>query len=248
MDESLLADVKSEGNVLTEAFDRIEAKGEEPSESRTEKKEPLEGEETPASKGKDSGKWREMRQTVAQAKKEAAEARAEIEKLKSASTQTEPPEWWKKQYGDTPESKQRYATVVSKDGELDWIKQSILNELDQRSQAETAQATEANEYVDTQLQELTDEGEKFERNALLKFMVDFQGEFGAGSLLDQEGNYDFRKGLTLMRKLQPEEPEEDASKRLAGQAGRARSPVQGANKIPVVTRKDLRRGWRDAGI
>ena len=253
MADELFAEVKSEGNALDidKAFERLETKGEAPSESRSEKTEAVaEGDSTPAEAPKESKKWAEMRREIKEAKEAAAAAKAEAEALKQSQQPVTLPKWWVDAHGDTEESKQRYQAVTQKDGELDWLKQNILGELDQRTQAEQQQNQDAEQYVDTQLQELTDEGLKFERNSLLKFMVDFQEEFGAGSLLDAEGNYDFRKGLTLMQKLNPEEPDEstEVKKGLASQAGRSKSPSQSASKIPVVSRRDLRRGWRDAGI
>ena len=100
----------------------------------------------------------------------------------------------------------------------------VLDEIDKRTQSESQQAQDAEEYVDTQLAEMADEGMKFDRNKLLKFMVDFQGEYGPGSLLDTEGKFDFRKSLKLMEQLQPE-PAEDKTvqKQLASQAGRAKA-------------------------
>lgn len=256
-DENVFAEVKSEGNVLDidKAFGRLEAKEDKTaSESQPEKKETVEPSQgdtkTPEAQVPfhKHPRWQKTQETLKQYEARIADFE---KKLAEKDSQTvEPPEWWKKQYGDTPESKQRYQQVTSKDGELDWIKQSILKEIDQRTQANQSQTKEAEEYVETQLQELTDEGQKFDRNTLLKFMVDFQEEFGPGSLLDAEGNYDFRKGLSLMQRLNPEQQDEsgETKKALAAQASRSKSPTQQAAKIPVVSRRDLRRGWRDAGI
>ena len=160
------------------------------------------------------------------------------------------PDWWKNQYGNTPESKARFEKVVQDGGELQWLKQQLKDELKAETTAEANVSKAGEEYVETQLSEMTAEGLKFERNSLLKFMVDFQEEFGPGSLLDTEGNYDFRKSLALMERLQPADADEstETKKQLAGQAGRSKSPAQSASKIPVVSRRNLRRGWRDAGI
>ena len=253
----LFAEVKSEGNALDidKAFERLETKGEAPSESRTEKEGEATGGENKEEKNtqeapKESARWAQMRRDIAEAKKEAAAAKAEAAAIKNASKEVTLPAWWTKQYGDTPESKERYQLVTQKDGELDWIKQSILGELDQRSQQEQAQTQEGEQYVDSQLAEMSDEGLKFERNSLLKFMVDFQEEFGAGSLLDAEGNYDFRKSLKLMERFEADEADTsvDTKKQLASQANRSKSSTPNPSKVPVVTRKDLKKGWREMGI
>lgn len=249
----LFAEVKGEGVTLDidKAFERLETKGEEPSESRTEKEgEVTGGNNTQEEAPKESARWAQMRREIKEAKETAAKAVAEAEALKNSSKTIEPPEWWKKQYGDTPESKERYGLVTQKDGELDWIKQSILEKLDQRSQQEQSQTVEGEQYVDSQLAEMSEEGLKFERNSLLKFMVDFQEEFGAGSLLDKEGNYDFRKSLKLMEKFGAEEQDTsvDTKKQLASQANRSKSSTPNPSKVPVITRRDLKKGWREMGI
>lgn len=255
MADELFAEVKGEGATLDidKAFERLETKGEEPSESRAEKEGDATGgdkKENTQEAPKDSARWAQMRREIAQAKADAKAAKDEATALKNASKETSLPDWWKKQYGDTAESKERYQLVTQKDGELDWIKNNILTELDQRSQAEQSQTQEGEEYVDTQIAEMSEEGLKFDRNSLLKFMVDFQEEFGAGSLLDNEGNYDFRKSLKLMERLQEEEVDEstDTKKQLAATANRSKSSTPNPSKVPVVSRKSLRKGWREMGI
>lgn len=251
--EDLFADVASEGNTLDidKAFERLETKGEAPSESRTEKEGEATGgdEKSTQEAPKDSKAWAQMRREIREAKEAAATAKAEADALKNSSKAVELPKWYVDRYGDTEESKKNYAQITQKEGELDWIKNQVLSDLDQRTQAEQATATAGEQYVDTQLQEMSEEGLKFERNELLKFMVDFQKEFGAGSLLDTEGNYDFRKSLALMERLQPEEAKENVNKTLASQASRSKVNSPSTSKIPVVNTRVLRKGgWRDAGI
>jgi hypothetical protein len=250
--DEVFADAKSEGAPLeiNATFDRLDAKGDKSSESQTGMKtdKPSQGGgNTPEAKTEPFHKHPRWIQT----QKELKETREKIAKLESERTQNQPaalPDWWKKQYGDTPESKQRYEAVVQKDGELDWIKSQVLESIKSEQQAQSSQKKTGEEYVNTQIQEMTDEGLKFERNALLKFMVDFQKEYGAGGLLDDEGNYDFRKSLTLMNRMQPQESKEDSTvrKQLAS-VGRGKANSARSSNIPVVSRNALRRGnWRDA--
>ena len=249
--EDVFADAKSEGAPLeiNAALDRYSAKEDKTaSESQPEKKET----DKPSQKGENTP----VEQTPfhkhprwIQTQRELKELREETARLKAERTQSQPvtvPDWWKKQYGDTTESKQRYASVVQKDGELDWIKSQILESIKSEQQAETSQTQAGEEYVNTQIQEMADEGLKFDKNVLLKFMVDFQKDYGAGGLLDAEGNYDFRKSLTLMNRMQPEVKEPDVRKQLAS-VGRGKANSAQSSGIPVVSRNALRRGtWRDA--
>lgn len=253
-EENVFADVPSEGATLDidKAFERLSTKGDSTStESQPENKE---GNGEPSQGGDNSleeklpfhkhPRWIKQQQDL----RETREKLEALEKDRVQGKAVELPAWWKAQYGETEESKERYQAVVQKDGELEWIKQQIKEDLKAETEAETKSVNDAEEYVDTQISEMADEGLKFERNELLKFMVDFQKEFGAGALLDAEGNYDFRKSLTLMEKMQPKEVDTTPSvrKHVASLGGRGKAPNQ-ASTIPVLSRNTLRRGnWRDA--
>ena len=252
----IFADVPNEGDKLEidAAFDRLSAKGEKPSESRTEKTiaegKPSQGgdsipdDKTPESKGKESAKWRELRQSYSKLQKDFEEYKASNSKPKEVVM----PDWWKNQYGNTPESKARFEKVVQDGGELQWLKQQLKDELKAETTAEANVSKAGEEYVETQLSEMAAEGLKFERNSLLKFMVDFQAEYGSGSLLDTEGNYDFRKALNLMAKMQPQDDQSNQlKKQVASQAGRSKVNAGSSKGVPVVSTRALRKGnWRDA--
>ena len=249
MVENVFADVPSEGATLDidKAFERLETKEtttfseSQPEKKETEKVAQIETEAKPEPFHKHP-RWIKTQQ-------ELKEAREKLSKLESEKQPTiELPKWYIDRYGDTEESKKNYQSIVQKDGELDWLKGQIKEELQRETQAETQTIKDGEEYVNTQIQEMTDEGLKFERNTLLKFMVDFQAEFGAGALLDAEGNYDFRKSLTLMEKMAPKEEDTstDTKKQLAA-IGRGKSSAQRSSTVPVLSRKALRGGnWRDA--
>lgn len=248
VDDNLFADVLSEGKSLNldESFEKTG--GETPTESQTVKdttdKPSQGGDNTPEEKTPfhKHPRW-------IQTQKDLKETREKLAVLEAAKTPSlELPKWYKDRFGDTDEAKANYQAITQKDGELDWIKQNIKEDLQRETQAEQTQVSDAEQYVDTQLAEMADEGLKFDRNGLLKFMVDFQAEFGAGSLLDTEGNYDFRKALAMKSRMEPEPEPDNTKKALAGQAGRTKGAPQSPGKIPVVSRNSLRKGWRDAGI
>lgn len=256
MSNDLFAEVQSEGATLDidKAFERLETKGEKPVESQPTKEEaaaPSQGGEPEKDNTPEAQTPFHKHPRWIKTQEELKALREETIRLKEASSEgkgAELPTWWKNQYGDTDESKQRYQAVVQKDGELEWLKQQILGEIEAKTQAEQAQTKAGEEYVDTQLAEMSDEGLKFERNKLLKFMVDFQGEFGAGALLDTEGNYDFRKGLALMERTQPAQaPVSDVRKQVASLGARGKASSERPNGVPILSRHALRGGnWRDA--
>ncbi len=237
-DENVFADVPSEGATLDidKAFERLETKEDKtPSESQSDTKEAQQ-----ASQGADNTleekpepfhkhpRWIKTQQ-------ELKETREKLEKLETERASGQAitlPDWWKSQYGDTDESKERYEAVLK--GELPWLKDQIIKEIEGKQQAEQTMGKQGEEYVETQLSEMSDEGLKFDRNRLLKFMVDFQEEYGAGSLVDTEGNYDFRKALKLMNKVEPDEPEsKNVQKQLASQSGRAKASSTSSKGVPV---------------
>lgn len=251
MEDELFADVKGEGNNLDidKAFDRLDTKETQtPSESQPENKEAQQASQpadnTVAEKPEPFHKhprWIKTQQDL-------KETREKLEKLETERSQGQPitlPEWWKSQNGDTEESRERYEAVLK--GELPWLKDQILQEIRNEQQQEQQQTQAGEEYVETQLAEMNDEGLAFERNRLLKFMVDFQDEYGSGSLLDAQGNYDFRKSLKLMNQLQPADVQDKTlQKQVAAQSGRAKATASSSNGIPVVNTQRLRRGgWRD---
>lgn len=250
--ENVFANVPGEGQSLDidKAMDRLDAKETQtPSESQTENKEAQQASQpadnTVAEKPEPFHKhprWIKTQQDL-------KETREKLEKLETERAQGQPvslPDWWKSQYGDTDESKERYEAVLK--GELPWLKDQILQEIRNDQQQEQQQTQAGEEYVETQLAEMSDEGLAFERNRLLKFMVDFQEEYGSGALVDPEGNYDFRKSLRLMNQLQPAQTEDKTvQKQVAAQSGRAKATAASSTGIPVVNTQRLRRGgWRDA--
>lgn len=251
MADELFADVKSEGATLDidKSLERVDTKGEQSSESQSETNTASASRKADESTSSEEKTPFHKHPRWIKTQQELKEMREKVAQFESSKPSTpELPAWWKNQYGDTKESLERYQAVTQKDGELDWIKQSVLSEIDNRTKTDTTQMSEANEYVDTQISEMTDEGLKFDRNSLLKFMVDFQKEFGAGSLLDQEGNYDFRKALSMKNRMQPEEVEDASTKKqLASQASKSKASSGTSSQIPVVSAKALRKGgWRDA--
>lgn len=260
------AEVPSEGNKLDidKAFERLDAKGDESSESQSESEsEETESEGADTSKSEKTDDEKETEEKLPfhkhprwiKQKNDMKELREKLSKFESdgkdvrAGKEVELPQWWKDKFGDTPESKEGYIQTTQAGGELDWIKKEILADIEKNSQAEKNEASQAEEYVDTQMEEMTDEGLKFDKNKLLKFMVDFQAEFGAGALLDDEGNYDFRKSLKLMDKMETKEAKPDNSirKNLAGQAGVKKVSPPSNTTIPKVDSRRLRKGgWREA--
>jgi hypothetical protein len=263
----------SEGDRLDidKSFERLEQKSKEdktPSESSPEKKEAVKepsqkGEQKEAVKPKTDNtpaeqlpfhkhpRWIKTQETIKEYEKRVSDYDKRIAELEKGKDTLVLPDWWKTRYGDTPESKKSYENYAANTkAERDRLKEEIKSDIQNKSETETKNQQKADEYVNTSLAEMKDEGLAFERNELLKFMVDFQKEYGAGSLLDTEGNYDFRKSLALMQKMQPKEPDatKDNQKKIGADIMRTKVRTASDKNIPSISRKALRGNWRDAGI
>lgn len=263
--EEIIADVPNEGDVVKDsAFDRAGDNVEKTtSESQPEKKQtekPSQGGEpekdnTPEEKTP----FHKHPRWIAQRKENEA-LKTQLDELNKKFQDVEPllkerkaatlPDWWKNSYGETEDSHKAYQNYQqATQAERDRIKSEIVQELQQAQEQETKVQQEADEYVKTQLAEMKDEGIEFNENELMKFIVDFNEKYGPGSLLDSDGNYDFRKSLQLMQALNPKPQDNatDVKKRIASDTMRTKGVSSQKGDVPVLTRHALRRGnWRDA--
>lgn len=79
------------------------------------------------------------------------------------------------------------------------IKKEVTEELQNKEQSSAKAIEDGKKYVEESLTALEKSGQKFDRNDLIKFMIDFEAEYAP--ILNKEGNYDFAKGLELMQKV-----------------------------------------------
>lgn len=255
MPEDLFEEVGEEGETTT-----LEDLGEKTStESLTEKKTAdVEKKEviTPDDKQpseKERWRWMQMRKTNRELKERLESLSKEVESVKTSKQEAtkvvELPKWWSDNYGNDEKSQQAYRTYQDNtNAEKARIKEEVLNEIRSEQQSEVKGSQEAQAFIDSELEDMKADGLEFETNELMKFIVDFQKEFGPGSLLDAKGNYDLRKSLNLMQRVQP--PQEDKSvdikKKVAGNLIKMKVGSK-ESTIPSVSRNTLRKGsWRDA--
>ncbi len=267
MDNELIADAENEGDAVEQdnAFDQalanVDKQGEgenTSSESQTGNKQAdkpsQEGDNTPAEQipFHKHPRWIAMNQKNKELSEKLTEFEQKIKDVEPLLAQrqatSEPlPEWWKNAYGDTQESKDAYRTYQDNTrAERDRIKSEIFEEIQKLQESEVAEEKNATAYINGEIAEMKADGDEFETNELMRFIVEFQNEYGAGSLLDDQGNYDLRKALRLMNQFQP--PEEDNSnetrKRLASNTINSKGSSQ-QEEVPKVSRRSLRGSWRD---
>lgn len=161
------------------------------------------------------------------------------------------PDWWKSTYGETSESEQAYRIYTENTkAERERIKAEVLQEVEARESRESESYQKGEEDLKNQVAEMKEEGLKFDEQKLAKFMIDFEQEFGPGSLLDSTGNkYDLRKSLLLMQRMnpQPTDTSIEKKKQIASDSMKTKvKPVRNDN-IPIISRRALgpKGSWRD---
>lgn len=221
--DKAFADVKVEGD--TDPFKDI-PETETPSESQPEKEpetaKPEEGEGTPEENVPfhKHPRWIE-RENELNELRERDEARAkEIEELKSLKTEpssTNIPDWFVKLYGENEPAYK--AWQEQNKSEREQIKTEILAEQEQkRVQAET-DIKKWNKWVEDEVKGLQDEGKQFDRNELIKVMLEYRPT-------DENNNFDFKKGYAIMEALKAKEVDPARSiarKEIADKATRSSS-------------------------
>lgn len=210
-EEGFFESIKREGS---DPFAELEK--ETPSESLTEKEpekeEPQEGESTPEEKDVPFHKhprWIE-RETELKTLREQEEAHArEIAELRTEvshkleSNDTSIPEWFRELYGDSASAWKKYEHR-EKERETE-IEQRLIQRQELAEKQKVEEATRWNKWVDGELEQLQSEGHKFDRNKLIKTMLDFRPT-------DDSNNFDFRKGLAIYQALEEKEKTKDVEK------------------------------------
>lgn len=188
-----------------------------------------------------------FKRVIEERNRERAEKRELLERLerlekggKEAQTKASAkPAWFAKYFGDDEEAWQGFQQMTSAAKEE--AKAEALAELKREQETSSKESQRWTGWVNEQIEALEDEGETFERNALLKVMDEYRPT-------GEDGNLDFRKGLELL-KLKGAKPSNVAAKREAGARahGSARGGAEPAKKTGL-TSDDIRKmraaeGW-----
>lgn len=221
----VLANVPHEGQVSEEdlAPNEEQEEKETPAESPTEDKP---AEESPSPDGDSSQddsnnlpfhkhpRWKEMYQSKKQLEDEVRQLRSQMEEKLARVEQpnTEVPERWKRLLGENPDAWAMWRE------EQEALKRDIIEQVrslgEAERQAQIAAQKESETYVERSLNELEDEGKTFDRNELVKFLVDFKQKYKTVPM-DEDGNIDFRAGYELFSQFKSEKQEAGKSKMTA---------------------------------
>lgn len=238
-----LADVKQEG-----ADPFADLGKDTPSDSPTEKEpvkvEPEEGDNTPDDVPfHKHPRWIE-RETELKSLREKDEAREkeiadlrhlQEETAKKLPTDTSIPEWFKELYGENEVAWTKY-NEHEKTKEQE-IEQRILERQQKASQQQADEAAHWNRWVDGEIKKLQDEGKVFDRNELIKTMLEYRPT-------NDQNNFDFEAGYKIYEALKgKDDPAKSiARKQLADTASGSRKGESVAKDY--LTNNDLRnRSW-----
>jgi hypothetical protein len=125
------------------------------------------------------------------------------------------------------------------------LKEEIREEQTQAYQQEQQARQKVDQWTNQQLQNLKDEGLKFDQNELLKVVVNYKP-------VDDAGNLDFHKSYDILEKIKAAESVEkfkktDEKKKIASQTMEG-GQAEGSPK-DYRTPKDLRyRDWSDLAV
>lgn len=245
--EEVLADVKPEGD--TDPFKDLDKEKETPAESLTVKEpevvKPDQGDNTDVKKEvpfHEHPRWKEREaelKELREFKEQVAPKLAKIDQLETAFKPAEKsniPEWFKELYGENEVAWQKYSEHSK--AEREEMKRELLAE--QTAQYEEAQKEEQkwNKWVEDGLDGLKIIGLEFDRNALIKTMLDNPDK------VTRDGNFDFNLGYKLYRELNPDNSQaaSQARKKLADTTTKSSSTEKGSKDF--MTSNELRnKSW-----
>lgn len=245
MSEDFLSDIKKEGS---DPFEMMEK--DTPEESTTSKEpeadKPAEGVNTqddnvPFHK---HPRWIERENELKELRERDEATAKELAELKTLTAETskrlEPtsaiPEWFIELYGANEVAWRKYSEHDR--AQRDEMKREVLAEQEATRQQQTQEAAHWNKWVDTEIDKLKEEGHTFDRNKLIKTMLDYRPT-------DEQGNFDFKRGIEIykLNESKDDPAKSQARKELADAT--TRSPGSGGSKKKdYMTAGDLRhRSW-----
>lgn len=213
MSTDVFANISQEGD--PDPFKEIEEKI-TPSESQpvkeSEEGKPVVGDDnTPDKKVEnlpfhEHPRWKQREQETEELKarvQEYEKTLAELKDRKEPSSDITVPEWFSELYGDNPTAYAKYSEHQQNESER--IKQETVQEIERKAQAEVAETQKWQAWVATELDKLEGSGKKFDRNELVKVMLDYRPTD------PNSNNFDFEAGYKIYDAMRTK-PEADPAR------------------------------------
>lgn len=209
-DEISLADFGKEGTSLEDTLKDIVS--ESLPEEHQEEETPAEG-DVPAEDNLPFHKhprWIERENELQEIREREEAMVAELAELKAQKStgDEEIPPWFSELYGDNQVAWNKYSE--HEQARTEEIEARIIARQQEAQTKEVQEAEHWNKWVESQIDELADTGKKFDRNKLIKVMLDY-------SPTDAQNNLDFDKGYAIYEALEgkPDTARSEARKQLA---------------------------------
>lgn len=248
--EEILADVKQEGENPFEDMEK-ETPSESPTEKEPEMDKPEEGDNTPEEKEENipfhkHPRWIERERELNRLKEqeeENARVIAELSAFKEEAakklepTDTKIPDWFSELYGENDVAWKKYSEYEEAK-ELEIERRVISRQEQARKQAEE-QNQYWNRWVDDEISKLEATGRNFDRNELIKTMLDY-------APTDGNGNLDFEKGYKIYDTLKSKEDKTSSQAKKVLADTTTRSSTGERKSKDFMTADELRRkSWQD---
>lgn len=184
-------------------------------------------------------RWIERENKLKEFETRNQEIERELAELKKPKSDVEIDPEWKALWGDNPDAYQKWLALEAKREEK--VKKDILEEQQKQVEQQKAETDHWNKWVSDELGKLEAEGNKFDRNALIKTMLDFRPT-------DEHNNFDFKKGYEIYKALNPENTvKADARKQVADMVTKGGSKTDGDKKHFRTSDEMRRRSWGSLG-
>lgn len=244
-----LADIAVEGR---EAFEKImeETPTESPAVNDQDEVEPEEGDDAEAEADADNTpskevpfhehpRWKQREaelNELREQREEDARIIAELqERTQSKETDTSIPDWFIELYGENATAWAKYQEHDARQRQE--IKNEIIRDQEEQRTRQTQEADKWQKWVDEEIGKLEADGKKFDKNKLIKTMLEFRPT-------DENNNFDFQAGYRIYEALESKGTQSnEARKELAdtvNKPSKASDPV----KKDYMTPSDLRgKSW-----
>lgn len=141
------------------------------------------------------------------------------------------PDWFKELYGENDVAWQKYREHESARDQA--IEQRFIERQEKAQKQQADETAHWNKWVDSEITKLQAEGNTFDRNKLIKTMLDFRPT-------DEQGNFDFKAGLKIYQAME-EKPSPDAANARKEIADTVTKATRGETpKKDYMTAADLR--------
>jgi len=215
-----------------------------PSESSPENNDevakPEEGEHTPEKQVPfhEHPRWKEREKELEELRafrEEASSKLAEIDSRQNEDNEVQIPRWFSTLYGENSEAWEAYQEHSQEEREQ--LKRETIESMRQEQVQAVQEEQKWVDWVEDGVARLQAEGKTFDKNELLKAVIDY-------GFTDETGNYDFGKAYNFLEatKGNRQNPQTEAKKRVADISSSGRSGE--SSKKDFMTQKDLRhKSW-----